>query len=197
MRLASRVAEDATCMAYSADAYDLEFDNFLERQYFDVDRQAAEWRRVNMAGNVTCGGIRATDRLWRAIKGGIAGFTHTTDRDLRRIAAFAQLWRYRFMPGGKEPGGPCVVVWETLQRFAAKRVRGRSDVLAARFGDFADFDVYALARAVRERRGISPAQRQNLPTASAQGAAAVRPRRLRREITPEREQRKLRLLRAT
>ena len=83
-----------------------------------------------------------------------------------------------------------------LQRFAAKRVRGESDVLAARFGDYADLDVFAPPHTALERQGISPAQRQNLPTASAEGAAAVRPRRLRRAIMPGRGQRKLRLLRA-
>ena len=140
MRLASHVAQNATCVADCADAYDLEFDKTYERRRFDVNHQAAECARVDAAENVGCG-TQAIDRLWRTLKDGIAGSTHTTDRNLIRIAAYAQAWRYPFLPGGNEPGGPYVVVGEMLQRFAAKRVRGKSDVLAARSGDYADLDV--------------------------------------------------------
>ena len=78
--------------------------------------------------NVVCG-THAIDRLWRTLKDGIAGSTHTTDRNLVRIAAYAQAWRYRFLPGGQEPGRPYVVVEEMLQRFAAKRARGEATCL--------------------------------------------------------------------
>ena len=81
MRLASHVAKNAARMADSADAYELEFDKTYERRFFDVNHQAAEWARVDTTENVVCG-TQAIDRLWRAIKDGIAGSTHTTDRSL-------------------------------------------------------------------------------------------------------------------
>ena len=99
MRLASHVAKDATCMADSADAYELEFDKTFDRRFFDVNHQAAEWTRVEKEENVVCG-TQAIDRLWRALKDGIPGSMRTTDRDLIRIAVYAQARRYWFMSPG-------------------------------------------------------------------------------------------------
>ena len=196
MRMESHVAKDATCMADSAEAYRVEFEDSHQRRFFDVNHQAAEWTRVDKKEKVVCG-TQAIDRLWRTIKDGIARTAHTTDREHIRIAVYAQAWRYRFIPGGNEPGDPYLLAGEMLQRFAAKRARGESDVFAARFADYADLDVYALPHTDRERRGVFPQQRLNLPVKSAGGVAAVRPRRLRRKILPGREIRKQRELRAT
>ena len=131
------------------------------------------------------------DRLWRTIEDGIARTAHATERARARIAVYAQARRYRFLPGGKEPGGPFILAAEMMQRSAAKRARGERDVLAARFGDCADLDVY------RERRGVFLKQRLDLPTKCVGGTAVVLLRKLRRKILPGREMRKQRQLRAT
>ena len=98
----------------------------------------------------------------RTINDGIARPARPTEREQIRIAVYAQSWRYRHLPGGNEPGGPFASAGEMMQQVAAKRAREVIVALAARFGDDADLDAYALPRTDRERRGVFLKQPQAL-----------------------------------